>query len=190
MRLSKNDVPAPMPYPLPSSPVGDSEDSITVLGGSYSSRSQTSPRPSLRATAELLDLVADRRHDLLSMQWQALRNAEATRDHAEKLQDLVAVCGTTDAPSPCRAALAVSDDLDRLTGTSSSWSHPAQIVESPNAQALHQLCVARIQYAVGTELERLEKILPRLERTARLTKKAAQRRTNGAGRKSSSPLHR
>jgi hypothetical protein len=183
MRLSKNEVPTAIPYPLPSGPAGDSESLGALFGAS--ARFQGVPAPSLRATAELLDLVADRRRDLLSVLWQALRTSESTRDHAELLLDLVATCGSAGAPSPCRTALAVSEDLERLASTSGSWSHPAQVVESPDVPALYKLCAARVQVASGAERERLEKILPRLERTARLVRKAAARRNNGVARKPS-----
>ncbi len=170
MRLSNNEFPSPiLPYPLTSDAMLEARDDGR----------RPSPVPNLRSTAELLDVVANRRRDLLPMLWQALRAAESTRDHAETLLDLVATCGSADKPSPCRTALAIAGDLDTLAETSSRWSHPAQVVESPDALALYRLCAARAQVAVGGERERLERILPRLERTARLVKKAASRRNNG-----------
>ncbi len=185
MRLSKNEVPAPMPYPL--RPDSGGQDALAeFLGKRNGNRHQAPPSapPGFRATADLLDLVADQRRDLLKTLLEALNNSEPTREHAEQLMELVAACGLAEAPSPCATALAISADLEKLANTSSRWTHPAQVVKNPDAQALHKLCVARIQDATGADRERLEKIQPRLELTARLTKKAATRRNQSASRQS------
>ncbi len=113
---------------------------------------------------------------------EALINSESTREHAEQLMELVAACGLTESPSPCATAMAISADLERLANTSSRWTHPAQVVKNPDAQALHKLCTARIEHETGLARERLEKIQPRLERTARLTEKAASRRSQSMAR--------
>ncbi len=184
MRLSKNEVSAPMPYPLQGASAEGQEALAEVLGTLYGGHHEAARPvpPSVRATADLLDLVADHRRDLLKTLLEALNNSESTREHAEKLMELVAACGLAEATSPCAAAMAISTDLERLANTSSRWTHPAQVVENPDAQALYKLCAARIEGEAGPARERLEKILPRLERTARLTQKAASRRHQSAAR--------
>ncbi len=183
MRLSKNEIPAPVPYPLqPAS--GGQEALAGLLGKRNGTRhdATTSDPANFRATADLLDLVSDHRRDLMQTLLEALNNSESTREHAEQLMELVAACGLAEATSPCATAMAISVDLERLANTSSRWTHPAQVVKNPDAQALHKLCTARIEHETGPARERLEKIQPRLERTARLTKKAASRRNQSAAR--------
>ncbi len=181
MRLSKNEVQAPMPYPIQPE-TGGSDAFAEILDKRNGSHRQTADPASFRATADLLDLVSDHRHDLLDTLLQALKDSDTTREHAVQLVELVAACGLTEAPSPCATAMAISADLERLANTSSRWTHPAQVVKSPNAQALYKLCTARLEHATGPDRERLEKIQPRLERTARLTEKAANRRNQSAAR--------
>ncbi len=188
MRRSKNEVPATMPIPLQTDTAGGEESLADVLGarfGEGNGAKRTVP-PNVRATADLLDLVADHRRDLLETLLAALEDSETTREHAERLMDLVADCGLSEVPSPCATAMEISADLEKLAHTSSQWTHPAQIVERPEAQALHKLCVARIGRENGSSRERLEKILPRLELTARLTQKAASRRSQSTARQRAS----
>ena len=114
---------------------------------------------------------------------EALNNSASTHEHAEQLNGAGGCLWFWDeAPSPCATAMAISTDLERLANTSSHWTHPAQVVKNPDAQALHKLCSARIERETGGARERLQKIQPRLERTARLTKKAASRRNQSAAR--------
>ncbi len=184
MRLSKNEVPAPMPIPMQPDSVAGEEVLAEVLGGRFGARPEAgrSMPPNVRAVADLLDLAADHRRDLLATLLAALKDSEATRVHAEHLADLADACKLAEGPRPYTTAMNIAADLEKLAHTSSHWTHPAQIVERPDAQALHKLCVARIGRENGTARERLEKILQRLERTARLTEKAASRRNQSAGR--------
>ncbi len=183
MRLLKNEVPAPMPYPLQGDPAAGQEALAEVLGARYGDRHDAAAAPpSLRATADLLDLVADQRRELFKTLLEALRSSPSTCEHAEHLMELVAACGLAESPSPCTTAMRISADLDRLAGTSSQWTHPAQVVKNPDAQALAKLCAARVGHETGPARERLEEILPRLERTARLARKAASRRSQSAAR--------
>lgn len=182
MRLSKNEVPAPMLYPLQSDS-GGPEALAELLGKHNGAGDQAaSEQTAFRATADLLDLVSDHRRDLMATLLEALKSSESTREHAEQLIELVAACGVDESPSPCATALAISADLERLANTSSHWTHPAQVVQNPDAQALHKLCQARIERATEADRERLENIQERLERTARLTQKAASRRHQSAAR--------
>ena len=182
MRLSKNEVPAPMLYPL--QPDSERPAALAELLGKRNGAGDqaTSEQASFRATADLLDLVSDHRRDLVETLQEALKSAEATREHAEQLIELVAACGVNESPSPCATAMAISADLERLANTSSRWTHPAQVVQNPDAQALHKLCQARIERTTGADRERLENIQERLERTARLTQRAASRRNQSAAR--------
>ncbi len=182
MRLSKNEVSAPMPIPLQGGSAGGQEALAEVLTTRFGPTAQRALPPSERAVADLLDLAAEYRRDLLETLLAALEDSDATREHAERLTDLVAACGLAESPRPYGTAMEISADLDRLAHTSSQWTHPAQVVPRPDAQALHKLCVARIEREAGPARARLEKILPRLERTARLTQKAASRRHESAAR--------
>ena len=184
MRLSKNEAPTPIPYPLQSDAAGDQGALAEVLGARYGNRhdaSQSNP-PSVQTTADLLDLVADHRRDLLVTLLEALNNSESTREHTEQLMELVGDCGVIGSPSPCVTAMSISADLERLATTSSQWTHPAQVVKNPDVQALYRLCGVRIERETGEARERLDKILPRLELTARLARKAASRRNQSAAR--------
>lgn len=184
MRLSKNEVPTPMLFPPQTGSAEGQEALAEALGTRYGARREAngSAPPSVRDTADLLDLVADHRRDLLKTLLDALKGSESTREHAEHLIELVAACGVDEALSPYATAMSISADLERLAGTSSHWTHPAQVVKNPDAQALFKLCAAKVESEVGPARERLEQILPRLERTARLTEKAATRRSQSATR--------
>ncbi len=182
MRLAKNEVPAPMPIPLQPDPAGGQEALAEILGARFGEAKQGAA-PSERAVADLLDLAADHRRDLLETLVCALKGSGATREHAERLADLVAACGLAEVPRPYATAMEIAADLERLAHTSSQWTHPAQVVPRPDAQALYQLCTARIEHETGPARDRLENVLPRLERTARLTRKAASRRNQSAARR-------
>ncbi len=185
MRLLKNEVPAAMPIPLRNDSAGGGQETrLEVLSTRFGAgpEAKQSVSPPVSAVADLLDLAADHRQDLLETLLAALKDSDTTREHAEHLMDLVAACGLAEGPRPCATAIAISADLERLAHTSSQWTHPAQVVSRPDAQALYKLCVARIGRENGSVRERLEKILPRLERTARLTEKAASRRNQSAAR--------
>ncbi len=184
MRLLKNEVPAPMPIPLQPDSAGGQEPRLEVVGTRFgvSPEATLTVAPGVRAVADLLDLTADHRGDLLETLLAALKDSDATREHAEHLMDLVTACGLAEGPRPCATAMEISADLERLAHTSSQWTHPAQVVPRPDAQALYKLCAARIGRENGSARERLERILPRLERTARLTEKAASRRHQSAAR--------
>ena len=112
----------------------------------------------------------------------ALNRIWATGLSVRELMKLVAACGLNDSPSPYTTAMAISADLEKLAGTSSQWTHPAQVVKNPDALALYRLCAARVEVEVGAARKRLEEILPRLKRTARLTEKAASRRSQSTPR--------
>ncbi len=177
MRLSKNETPTPMPYPLQNDSAQGQEALAEVLGTDYRRNGTVrAASPSSPAIADLLDLVANHRRDLLKTLLAALSDSEPTREHAEQLMGLVADCGLTESASPCVTAMSIAADLERLAVTSSQWSHPAQVVKNPDPQALYKLCTARLERESGAARERLVKIHPRLERTARLAQKAATRR--------------
>lgn len=183
MRLSKNEAPTPMPYPM-SGESGGHEDLAQILGerfGARNGKAKGNP-PSRRTVADLLDLVADHRRDLLPTLLAALKDSKPTREHAEQLMDLVVDCGLVESPSPCTTAMTISADLEKLANAAGQWTHPAQVVKHPDAEALYKLCAARIQRESGGERERLVQIQPRLERTARLAQKAASRRSQSAAR--------
>ncbi len=137
---------------------------------------------SAAAIGQLMDLIANQRSDLLPIQIETLTACESTREHATALLDLIKACGVAETASPCATALAISADLDKLVRSTDTWTHPAQVVRHPDAKALHNLCVHRVQSAAGSELEDLRQVLPRLERAARLAKKAASRRTQDTTR--------
>lgn len=177
MRLSKSSTPAPLPFPIRhDSAPGDSED---VSG--HSARSTTAS-PLARATSELVDLVANHRPDLLKTFLDVLHDSRKTREHTEKLIELIADCGVSEAASPCATSAAIAEDLEKLASSTDRWTHPAQIVRRPHVQALHRLCAARVHHEAGATRKRYESILPRLERAARLTEKAALRRVQEATR--------
>ena len=178
MRLSKNEAPAAMPYPPPANAA------TNALEAHFETRLESTPfaPPNARAVAELMDLVADHRRELFSTMLEALKGSESTGEHASRLMDLVAACGVAETTSPCATAMAISADLEKLANTASQWTHPAQIVKHPDTQALYRLCASRIESETGTSRERLKKIQPRLERTARLAEKAASRRSQSASR--------
>ncbi len=176
MRLSKNEAPPSMPYPLQADSVAG-HDLTKVLETSYGQNGTTRTDLPVQSVADLLDLVANQRRDLLEILLMALNDSHTTREHAEQLMRLVSDCGLDESPSPCVTAMAIAKDLERLATTTSQWSHPAQIVKNPDAQALYNLCSARLERESGAARERLLKIQPRLERTARLAQKAATRRS-------------
>ncbi len=176
MRLSKNEAPTPMPYPLQADSVAG-HNLTEALETSYSQNGAVRADLPVQSVADLLDLVANQRQDLLETLLGALNDSKPTREHAKRLMTLVADCGLDESPSPCVTAMAIAKDLDRLATTTSQWSHPAQIVKNPDAQALYSLCCARLERESGAARERLLKIQPRLERTARLARKAASRRS-------------
>ena len=180
MRLSKNEAPATMPYPPPTNAAAN------VLEAHFEARPETPPLapPNAQAVADLMDLVAGHRRDLFSTMLEALKGSKTTGEHASQLMDLVAACGVAETPNPCATAMAISADLEKLANTSSQWTHPAQVVKNPDTQALYRLCASRLESETGTARERLQKILPRLERTARLAEKAASRRSQSASRQS------
>ncbi len=132
---------------------------------------------SITAIGQLIDLIANERADLLPIQVDALTTCESTREHATALIELITACGVADAASPCTTAMSISADLDKLARSTDPWTHPAQVVRHPDAQALHKLSIHRVRNATGSELEQLQEVLPRLERAARLSKKAASRRS-------------
>ena len=178
MRLTKNSEPSLLPFPIRRDTTRKSPSAEQLsrhLGGTESSAVA-------RTTGDLVDLVADHRPDLLKTLLQVLHDSETTCEHVEKLIELVTACGVSDEVSPCATATAISADLEKLASTSDRWTHPAQVVRQPHLQALHKLCAARSEQETGTARERLANILPRLERAARLMKKAASRRDQEAAR--------
>lgn len=186
MRLSKSEVSPSMPYPL-------QDDATARRNGSYdlpamrrASDLVATDSPTVRAVADLMDLVADHRSDLSQRFLDVLSESKTASTHARELSNLIAACGVAEASSPCATAIAIAADLERLARAGDGWTHPAQIVKRPNVSALARLCAARIEGESGEDRERLEKIQPRLARAARLTEKAASRRDQGAaGRRSS-----
>ena len=180
MRLSKNQAPRTLPYPVRTKPKSRHRLSEARSTESLVSRYQTSSN--LRATADLLDLVAGRRADLVKILLEIFGEAPSVRAHAEELQDLITICGVSEGVSPCATAMAIAADLEQLVGSADRWTHPAQIVRDPSSMALSRLCAARIERAKGPVRENLVQILPRLERAARLAEKAASRRVQGASR--------
>ncbi len=185
MRLSKNDVQAPWPYP-PQTADGDRERLFAAFPKSRRPADAGAAEPTAAAprqvVADLIDLVANRRADLLRTLLDALDASEPTRTHAGELMDQVASCGVAEAVSPCATAAAIAADLEQLARSGDRWTHPAQIVRRPDVQGLFNLCAALAGRETGPARERLEKILPRLERAARLTEKAASRRVQEASR--------
>ena len=176
MRLSKTQVAQALPYPLPADQEGAYPELTEVPGDSEPLAQRYKSSPALRTTADLIDLVANRRGELLNTFLKVLGEAATTRKGAEELMALVDACGLREAPSPCATAIAIYDDLEQLAESADRWTHPAQIVRNPDAQALSLLCAARIETEGGRVRERLERILQRLQRAARLTQKAASRR--------------
>lgn len=174
MRLMKTETTPLLTYPIrPES--ANPQDSFARLTKLRPKESTATPTHG--ALASLIDLVANHRSDLLKTFLGILAEADGSCEQAEALTDLVAACGVAEASSPCATAIAIAEDLDKLLEASGHWTHPAQIVERPNAQALYKLCEQRLEgAAAGNERERLSEILPRLERAARLTEKAALRR--------------
>lgn len=178
MRLSKNEASPSVPYPL--QPVGAGRESTFVDLPRFRVARTAEKGSTRQAVADLVDLVANYRSDLLNGFLDVVHESETTRIHAAELMDLVAACGVTESPSPCATAQAIAADLEKLAETADEWTHPAQIVKRPNVTALHKLCAVRVEAETGQARRRLELILPRLERTARLTEKAAARRDQGA----------
>jgi len=177
MRLSKNEASLPVPYPMHSVHVGRESTFVELPkirvarnGGNGSTR---------QAVADLTDLVANYRSDLLKNFLDVVHESESTRSHAAELMGLVAACGVAESASPCATAMAVAADLEKLADDADGWTHPAQTIQRPNVSALYRLCAARVESETGAARQRLEDILPRLERTARLTEKAAARRDQG-----------
>ncbi len=172
MRLSKSRPSPLLPVPLRPDPPPESDSEAPP-----SPRLDRSKSSSIgRATSELMDLVANHRPDLLKTLLDVLHDSKKTRQPVEELLDLITACGVSEATSPCATSTAIADDLEKLASTTDRWTHPAQIVTRPHIQALYHLCTTRLRKETGTAKERLENILPRLERTARLAEKAASRR--------------
>jgi len=138
--------------------------------------------PNSKALADLIDLVANHRSDLLPTLLDALGETESAREPAKALTDLVATSGVADSRNPCATAIAIAADLEKLASVPDAWTHPAQIVRHPHVQALSKLCAARIESNTGSDREQLKKIQPRLERAAKLTERAASRRQQEAER--------
>lgn len=179
MRLSNRPTPPVLPFPLRPDP-SETDTEEPPPGRTQGCEDQ----PLAHVTGELVDLVANHRPDLLKTLLDVLHDSELTRAPAERLVELIAACGLTEAPSPCAQSSAIADDLDELAATPHRWTHPAQIVRRPNLPALYHLCTARLSQEGGPKRQRLEAILPRLERAARLTRKAASRRSQEASRQS------
>lgn len=184
MRLAKNEVSPSLPYPF--HPTASRRGTLTEVPPVDRQSDPVTARSTAerREVADLMDLVADRRPDLLNGFLEVLGDSDATREHAASLIELVAACGVAESRSPCATATAISVHLEKLVDAAGRWTHPAQIVRWPNVPALARLCAARLEKETGPARGSLEKILPHLERAARLTEKAAARRTQGAARKS------
>jgi len=180
MQVSNNDAPMARLFPRPAESAGEGEILTDETRFAIHDQAILPDATGEGATADLLDLVADHRRDLLPALLDALDSSAATREPARGLMALVAACGLVEVPSPCAAALAVAANLERLADSSSPWTHPAQVVRHPDAQALYRLCRARLEDPSETARQRLEQIQPRLERAARLTEKAASRRSQNA----------
>ncbi|MCP3959404.1 MAG: hypothetical protein GY719_16260 [bacterium] len=182
MRLSKTQFARTLPYPLSADAEGAYPDLPEVRGDAEPLAQRYAKSPAVRTVADLIDLVADRRGELLNTFLKVLEESRTTRRDAAELMALVTACGLTEAPSPCATAIAIYGNLEKLIQAADRWTHPAQIVRNPASQALALLCEARIETESGVVRERLEHILPRLQRAARLTRKAASRRVQDTGR--------
>ncbi|MEM7349956.1 MAG: hypothetical protein AAF657_04065 [Acidobacteriota bacterium] len=179
MRLSKSEATPPFAYPIQSG-AASSSDSFAEF--SHLTSDPPAPAPSSGALADLIDLVANHRSDLLPTLLDIFEATEGAREQATELTDLVAACGVSEEANPCATAITIAVDLDKLIETADRWTHPAQVVKWPKARSLHRLCTWRLERSAGAERRQLEEILPRLERAARLTERAASRRFQEAAR--------
>ncbi|MEM7582984.1 MAG: hypothetical protein AAF560_06365 [Acidobacteriota bacterium] len=179
MSLEKAEATPATPFPIRSLSASREATFQSLLSGSTNGSTGS---VSIAAVGQLMDLIADQRSDLLQVQIDTLTTCEKTREQANALVKLVSACGVADSQSPCATALAIAADLDKLVHSKDVWTHPAQVIRHPNAKALHRLCAQRVRDASGLEREQLEEVLPRLERAARLSAKAASRRKHGAAR--------
>ena len=173
------------PYPIRTKDAASGSASLPAAETSAdNSAKNKASQPSPRALADLIDLVANHRSDLLKTFLDVLDEAGSARQATEELTDLVAASGVPESHSPCATALAIAADLDRLAAAPDEWTHPAQIIRRPHVQALSKLCAAKVQRCTGSDRLRFEEILPRLERAAKLTERAASRRQQEAERHS------
>ena len=150
MRLSKNEASPPLPYPL--HPVNGGRASTFVELPRFRVARGAGNGSVRQAVADLTDLVANYRSDLLKSFLDVVHESESTRGHATDLMDLVASCGVAESASPCATAMAVAADLEQLAESAEGWTHPAQIIERPNVSALYRLCAARVETETGPAL--------------------------------------
>ncbi len=103
-------------------------------------------RPLRSAIAATLELFASERPELLGFQLEVLLSSSMQRVAENFAADCGAPLRDLD-PVIQRASL----DLDNLERRRGAWRDPAEILESPNAAALVQLCRARQGRVQGSQ---------------------------------------
>ena len=117
----------------------------------------------MTAVANLLELIATDRPELLDLQQDTLLNSPLQF----AVRNLAAAFGVPQdrvAATVYRAC----QDLDKLTATRRVWSDPAQVLESPNVAALYHVCYGRLGRTAGPKRGRLEITYRRLRKAHEL----------------------
>ncbi len=111
----------------------------------------------------LLELVASERPGILAPLLAVLEHGPASRDLAE----LAAVWGLDRDADLAAVAVKAAHQLNHLERRRAGWTHPAQVVDAPNCQALAHFAGARSGRVVGSaRARRLDIVRRKAERVA------------------------
>ncbi len=117
--------------------------------------------PLREGIADILELVAGQRPDLLPVYLDIVANSPARFAVLELASDL----GLRDTHDLHPVVLEIIADLDRLEKRRTGWRHPKQIVDDPNVAGLLQFCRARSHNVPGiSRRRRLEIMGKKLQR--------------------------